>query len=134
MTPIALARLLFALLVPLTLVAAPAAEPPAAFAPRERLLMDANWRFAFGHSSDPARDFEHATGYFSYFAKAGYGDGPAAAKFDDRAWRRLDLPHDWAVEAPFDAKGSYSHGFKAIGRNFPERSVGWYRKTFTIPA
>ncbi len=134
MKPIALARLLLALLVPLTFAAAPAAESPAGAVPRERLLMDANWRFAFGHPSDPARDFDHATGYFSYFAKAGYGDGPAAAKFDDRGWRKLDLPHDWAVEAPFDAKGSYSHGFKAIGRNFPERSVGWYRKTFTIPA
>jgi beta-galactosidase len=102
--------------------------------PRARLLMDAGWRFAFGYPSDPARDFDHATGYFSYFAKAGYGDGPAAATFDDRGWRRLDLPHDWAVEAPFDPKGSVSHGFKASGRNFPERSIGWYRKTFTISA
>ncbi len=101
---------------------------------RERLLMDSGWRFAFGHPSDPARDFDHATGYFSYLTKAGYGDGPAAAKFDDRAWRLLNLPHDWAVEAPFAANGSFSHGFKAIGRNFPERSVGWYRKTFNIPA
>jgi beta-galactosidase len=103
-------------------------------APRQRLLMDFGWRFAFGHPSDPARDFDHATGYFSYVAKAGYGDGPAAATFDDRGWRQLDLPHDWAVEAPFDPHGSPSHGFKAIGRNFPERSIGWYRKTFTIPA
>ena len=134
MTSIALPRLLIALLVPLALAAAPAAEQPGSPAPRERLLMDANWRFAFGHPSDPAKDFDHGIGYFSYFAKAGYGDGPAAARFDDRAWRQLNLPHDWAVEAPFDAKGSYSHGFKAIGRNFPERSVGWYRKTFTIPA
>ena len=102
--------------------------------PRERLLMDAGWRFAFGHPSDTARDFDHAISYFSYFAKAGYGDGPAAASFDDRAWRQLDLPHDWAVEAPFDSKGSTSHGFKAIGRNFPERSIGWYRKIFAIPA
>ena len=102
--------------------------------PRERLLMDSGWRFAFGHPSDPARDFDHATGYFSYVTKAGYGDGPAAAAFEDRAWRRLDLPHDWAVEAPFAANGSPSHGFKAIGRNFPERSIGWYRKTFAVPA
>jgi beta-galactosidase len=41
--------------------------------------MDAGWRFAFGHPSDPARDFDHATGYFSYVTKAGYADGPAAA-------------------------------------------------------
>ena len=48
---------------------------------RERSSFDAGWRFAFGHPFDPARDFNHGTGYFSYFAKAGYGDGPAAAKF-----------------------------------------------------
>jgi len=106
----------------------------AATAPvRERLLMDAGWRFAFGHPSDPAQDFDHATGYFSYLTKAGYGDGPAAAGFDDRAWRRLDLPHDWAVEAPFSAAASHSHGYKAVGRGFPDRTIGWYRKAFHVP-
>jgi len=101
--------------------------------PRTRMLMDTGWRFAFGHPYDAARDFNHATGYFSYLAKASYGDGAASTRFDDRAWRMLDLPHDWAVELPFDSKGSLSHGFKALGRNFPENSVGWYRKHFFIP-
>lgn len=108
----------------------PAADP----SPRERLSFDRGWRFAFGHPHDAVKDFNHGTGYFSYLAKAGYGDGPADPKFDASAWRELDLPHDWAVEAPFDAKGSHSHGYKAIGRNFPDRSVGWYRKTFAVPA
>src|SRR5450432_1125197 len=101
---------------------------------RERLSMDYGWRFAFGHPYDTKKDFNNGTGYFSYLAKASYGDGAAAANFDDRAWRKLDLPHDWAVEQPFDSTASFSHGFKAIGRNFPEASVGWYRKRFTIPA
>jgi beta-galactosidase len=100
---------------------------------RERILMDFGWRFAYGHAFDAGKDFNHATGYFSYFAKAGFGDGPAAKDFDDRAWRMLDLPHDWAVELPFDANASYSHGYKPIGRNFPETSIGWYRRTFTVP-
>ena len=122
----------------LAVVAAPffltAVLPAEVIAPREKLPMDSGWRFAFGHPSDPARDFNHGTGYFSYLAKAGFGDGPAAEKFDDAAWRRLDLPHDWAVETPFDANGSSSHGNKSVGRNFPDSSVGWYRKTFAIPA
>ena len=101
--------------------------------PHQHLLMDDNWSFAFGHPSDTKKDFNTGTGYFSYFAKAAYGDGAAAQDFDDRSWRKLDLPHDWAVEQSFDSKASLSHGFKAIGRNFPETSVGWYRKTFTIP-
>ena len=100
---------------------------------RERLLMDFNWKFAYGHPYNAEKDFNHGTGYFSYFAKAGYGDGAAAASFDDRAWRQLDLPHDFAVEQAFDEKGSHSHGYKAIGRDFPDVSVGWYRKTFEIP-
>ncbi len=107
-----------------------AAAAPAA---RERLLMDSGWRFAFGHPTDVKKDFDAGTGYFSYFAKTGNGDGAAAANFDDHDWRTLDLPHDWAVELPFDSRGSHSHGYKAIGRNFPDTSVGWYRKSFFIP-
>jgi len=101
---------------------------------RERLLMDFNWRFALGHASDVKKDFDHATGGFSYWAKTGFGSGASAADFNDRDWRQLNLPHDWAAELPFSERGSGSHGFKAIGRNFPESSVGWYRKRFTIPA
>ena len=100
---------------------------------RERLLMDSNWLFALGHAYDTDKDFKHGTSYFSYWAKTGYGDGPASAGFDDRAWRIINLPHDWAVEMPFDSKGSHSHGYKAVGRAFPETSVGWYRKKFSIP-
>jgi len=111
----------------------PAQSSPAqSSAPRTRTLFDTGWRFALGHAWDAKQDFDYATIPF-FFAKAGYGDGPASAKFDDRAWRSLDLPHDWAVELPFDQRGDGNHGSKAIGRNFPENSVGWYRKTFTLP-
>ena len=101
---------------------------------RERLLMDFGWRFAFGHAFDAKRDFNHKTGYFSYLTKTGFGDGAAAKDFDDRAWRILNLPHDWAVELPFDPKANSSHGFKMVGRNYPETSIGWYRKTLFFPA
>jgi beta-galactosidase len=109
-------------------------QPATGLAVRERLLMDFGWRFAFGHATDVAKDFDHATGQFSYFAKAGFASGASAPDFDDSGWRVLNLPHDWGVEVPFDQRGSGSHGFKAIGRNFPATSVGWYRKSFTIPA
>ena len=99
---------------------------------REKLLMDFGWRFALGHSYDTKKDFDNGSGYFSYYAKTGYGDGAASKDFDDRGWRKLDLPHDWCVELPFDIRGGFSHGYKAIGRNFPENSVGWYRKNFAI--
>ncbi len=103
---------------------------------RERIRWNDDWRFAFGHPSDTKKDHGHATGYFSYITKTGFGDGPAApvGKFDDSAWRMLDLPHDWAVEMPFAANGSHSHGYRAVGPGFPDVNVGWYRKTFRIPA
>ncbi|TDP03361.1 beta-galactosidase GalA [Flavobacterium sp. 245] len=100
---------------------------------RELILIDKDWHFSFGHSYDTEKDFGHATGYFSYLAKTGFGDGPAAKDFDDRAWRKLDLPHDWAVEQDFSEKGSFSHGFKTAGKGFPDKSIGWYRKKITIP-
>ncbi|MDR7299282.1 beta-galactosidase [Pelomonas aquatica] len=117
----------------LALVLAMVAGPAAADGPRQRVRIDDGWRFALGHAHDPAQDYGHSTRAF-FFAKAGFGDGPAAADFEDRTWRRLDLPHDWAVELPFDARGSSTHGSKAIGRAFPENSVGWYRRELAIPA
>lgn len=100
---------------------------------RELILIDKDWRFSLGHLYDTKKDFGHAEGYFSYLTKTGFGDGPAAKDFDDRAWRKLDLPHDWAVEQGFSEKGSFSHGFKTAGKGFPEKSIGWYRKKINIP-
>lgn len=100
---------------------------------RERICIDKDWQFSLGHANNPEHDFGYGERAF-FFAKAGYGDGPADLKFDATAWRKLDLPHDWAVELPFDARGDTNHGSKAIGQKFPENSIGWYRKTIEIPA
>ncbi len=112
---------------------AQASPPDAPTGGRERLLMDFDWRFALGNANDPARDFDPGSSFFSYLAKAGNGAGAAAADFDDHTWRVVNLPHDWAVELPFSDRGSGSHGYKAVGLNFPENSVGWYRKRFSFP-
>jgi len=117
----------------LAIAAFAATAPAVADGVRQRTCIDAGWRFALGHATDPVRDFDHGSRAF-FFAKAGNGDGPAAADFEDRPWRRVDLPHDWAVELPFSDKGSSQHGMKAIGRSFPENSVGWYRRELPIPA
>jgi beta-galactosidase len=122
------------LLLILTLVFAAIYGGTAHAASRERINFDAGWRFALGHATDVKRDFDHATGQFSHFAKAGFGAGASSQEFKDAGWQQIDLPHDWAVELPFSKRGTGSHGFKAIGREFPENSVGWYRKTFHVPA
>jgi beta-galactosidase len=104
-----------------------------AVAPREQLLFDFGWKFVFGHGSDPARDLNFGYGQGD-FAKTGDFEF-AKAKFDDSKWRTLNLPHDWAVELPFvHDEEQNSHGFKPIGRRYPEASVGWYRREFEIPA
>ncbi len=103
------------------------------FSGREHILMDMGWRFALGSANNSEKDFYSGTSYFTYYAKTGYGDGPAAAGFEDRTWRQVDLPHDWAVELPFSAYASHSHGYRTIGWKYPDTSVGWYRKKFFIP-
>ena len=106
---------------------------PAAMAPREKLLFDFGWKFQFGNGVDPAKDFGFGYGQGD-FAKTG-DFGFAKAGFDDSKWRTLNLPHDWAVELPFvHDQEQMSHGYKPIGRRYPESSVGWYRREFEIPA
>src|ERR1700723_1554150 len=108
------------------------AEEMAAFPPRERLLFDFGWKFFQGDASDPLRDLGFGMGQGD-FAKSGEFKF-ATEKFDDSKWRDLNLPHDWAVELPFvHDDEQQSHGYKPLGRRYPETSVGWYRRTFDIP-
>lgn len=100
---------------------------------REHINIDKNWRFANGNACISGNGFGNGTSYFTYFAKTGYGDGPASPKFEDRIWQQVDLPHDWAVALPFAKEASHSHGYKTIGWKYPENSIGWYRKTISIP-
>ena len=114
------------------LAAASDASLPA-LAPREKLLFDFDWKFQFGNSVDSAKDlgFGNSQGDF---AKTGDFEF-SKVKFDDSKWRDLNLPHDWAVELPFvHDDEQMSHGYKPVGRRYPESSVGWYRRIFDIPA
>jgi beta-galactosidase len=58
------------------------------------------------------------------------GDAAGAEQpvFDDQSWRTLDLPHDWAIEGPFDVKFGPNTG------GLPVAGTGWYRKHFSVPA
>jgi len=64
--------------------------------------MDSEWLFHYGEAADAF--------YMAY---------------DDRAWRRVTLPHDWAVEHPFDTCWASGTGYLPGG-------TGWYRKHFTL--
>ena len=103
---------------------------------RERIPFDNDWQFAFGDASSPAKDFGCGTEYFNYLTKAAsiHNEGPYSPKFDASGWKTVDLPHDWVVDLPYAEEASHSHGYKTVGYKYPQTSVGWYRKTFTVPA
>ena len=102
---------------------------------RKHINFDNDWRFHLGNASDASKDFNY--GINVIFKKTGEAVGTAIdPKFKDSAWRKLDLPHDWAVELPFVQSKSFdvmAHGYKPVGGLFPETSIGWYRKHFSIP-
>jgi len=58
------------------------------------------------------------------------GDVPGAERpeFDDSAWRKLDVPHDWSIEGPFSQTNA-----TGPGGGFLPAGIGWYRKHFTLP-
>ena len=103
---------------------------------RENILLDTGWRFSFGHAADPAKDFGCGTEYFNYLTKANsiHNEGPYAQKFDDSGWQEVNIPHDWVATLPYAKEASHSHGYKTVGYQYPETSVGWYRKVVNIPS
>ncbi len=52
--------------------------------------------------------------------------GLEAAVLDDQSWRKIDLPHDWAVEGPFRIE------LKGETGKLPYQGIGWYRKYFGL--
>jgi beta-galactosidase len=110
------------------------APPLAAAAPgsgRERLLLDFGWRFHLGHATDAAQDFN----FRGNFSKTGSFGPVGTLLFDDNDWQAVDLPHDWAIELPFQNDPSLaSKGFYPLGRAYPATSIGWYRRIFELPA
>ncbi len=55
--------------------------------------------------------------------------GAESPSFDDSSWHTVTLPHDWAIAGPVDSKNPSGQG----GGFFPA-GIGWYRKTFVVPA
>lgn len=133
-------RLLIGFLL-MGIIRLPAAEPA-----RERISINADWRF---QKDDPAQvagslDYAKIRNWVLPSSAAFLKDPSVLPKrpegnlganvpftqpgFDDSAWRKLDLPHDWAIEGPF--KQEYSGNTGKIQYWGPV----WYRKHLTLPA
>ena len=73
---------------------------------RERVCFDSDWRFCLGDSAQMA-----------------------SPEYSDSHWRKLNVPHDWAIEGDFhDSNPSGASGGALPG------GIGWYRKVFSLPA
>jgi beta-galactosidase len=109
---------------------------PSKPSPRQKLLMDFGWRFHLGDAADPRKDFGFgAPAREGTFAKASFAAPAAEVDFDDSGWQPIDLPHDWALGLPFvEGANLSSHGSKPLGREFPQSSIGWYRRKFSLQA
>ena len=76
---------------------------PVRISGERRVNFDANWRFYKGAV-----------------------EGAQKPDFDDSNWKLLRLPHDWAIEGPFDEKFNPETG------GLPVSGIGWYRKSFLL--
>jgi beta-galactosidase len=102
--------------------AAQAKGPTETQPPREHLSLDRGWLFHEGDIPFPVIK-GHQASYDN--AKAGSSSGAASPEFDDSAWKTVNLPHDWAVEQPFDKDANIAQGYR-------QRGMGWYRKYFRL--
>ena len=101
---------------------------------QKKISLDEGWKFHFGHAANPDKDFNYST--TTIFSKSGAAVNTAIdPKFVDTTWTSINVPHDWAVELPFENSTNFdvqSHGYKPVGGFYPETSIGWYRKHFTV--
>ncbi len=112
-------------------------------APRERLSWNSDWLFQKGDPTGTADqlsylktpaakkvviDSSSAAGLSQKERKFGATVSYTQPEFSDSSWRQVNLPHDWAIEGPFDMKLPGGTG------KLPFAGVGWYRKHFSIPA
>jgi beta-galactosidase len=115
---------------------------------RERVSFNDDWRFTQGDPAGTGEQLSYAnlkpwllpsaaafTKNNTNVANAKRPEGNIGAdvtytqsSFDDSNWRKVNLPHDWAIEGPF--KQEYP------GRTGKLKFWGavWYRKNFTLPA
>jgi len=113
-------------------------------ASRERIPLNQGWKFLKGDSPETAESdrltYDQLKPYIlstaapliqGMVAKRPQAEPPqqpayAQAGFDDGGWRKLDLPHDWAIEGPFDIRLPGKTG------KLPYAGVGWYRNELEL--
>ena len=101
---------------------------------QEKISLDEDWKFHFGHAADVEKDFDYSKTALLHKSNV-YATTIVHPKFIDSTWQKINVPHDWAVELPFVKSEQVemdSHGYKPVGGAYPETSIGWYRKHFSV--
>ena len=97
------------------------------FAFMERLKHILIILFALSATSLSAREVINFNKAWKFCLNIEADKNPAAPDFNDKGWRTLDLPHDWAIEGDFN-----EHNPSGTGGGALPGGIGWYRKSFKI--
>ena len=101
---------------------------------QEKISLDEDWKFHFGHAANAEKDFDYSKTALLHKSNV-FATTIVHPKFIDSTWQKINIPHDWAVELPFIKSEQVemdSHGYKPVGGAYPETSIGWYRKHFSV--
>lgn len=101
---------------------------------QEKISLDEDWKFHFGHAANVEKDFDYSKTALLHKSNV-YATTIVHPKFVDSTWQKINVPHDWLVELPFVKSEQVemdSHGYKPVGGAYPETSIGWYRKHFSV--
>ncbi|MDF7825167.1 beta-galactosidase GalA [Pontiellaceae bacterium B12227] len=94
---------------------------------REILSMNPGWRFIQQDFEKQGFQSIHETLYDSPTWMKSGNHGISEVGFADLEWQAVDLPHDFLQDNPFSPDAEVGHGSLPKG-------IGWYRKTFVVPA
>jgi beta-galactosidase len=101
---------------------------------QEKISLDEDWKFHFGHAANVEKDFDYSKTALLHKSNV-FATTIVHPKFVDSTWQKINVPHDWAVELTFVKSEQVemdSHGYKPVGGAYPETSIGWYRKHFSV--
>lgn len=88
------------------------------------LLLLAGACTSVSQPEDNGRRVDFTTGWTF---NLGDDESVSAPDYDDSGWRKLNLPHDWAIEGDFSKDNPSGTGGGAL-----PGGIGWYRKVFTV--
>ena len=88
------------------------------------LLLLAGACTSVSQPEDNGRRIDFTTGWTF---NLGDDESASAPDYDDSGWRKLNLPHDWAIEGDFSKDNPSGTGGGAL-----PGGIGWYRKVFTV--